>query len=319
MRCDKRISGRIKSRCIAVCLLLLLSIGTHASNKENSKTTAPISSVHLNYRITVGEKPAETTEIVMAVGKVTTLYIPDQWLNWHCGYRELIEYNQSDQRASQNAIFLRPRIEFATTNFVLELPNGNISFLIRAINPTGGAKPGQYHGEVIIKSPSYVNELKQLSNKVAELDKKLNVAIEHKLLAEKRADEAIKQSERAKAEGLTKGRIEGARTLERVVPDLKKGKSIEVEKLKVSQLGQSVRTPSGFYLIFEMQNRASSPKKLEQVEVEQGRAYLGSEEVRALMKGERNVVGVYIEGMKVIPRAVVFTVDGKQVSVPVIR
>jgi len=271
----------------------------------------------LPYQVIVGDRPAEQTIITLAVGSLTTILTPEAALQFHLGHREQLGLSMSHEKAPQHAIYLRPMAARPVTNAVIEMPSGNVSFFLRVIEVRGGAYAGQFNGEVLVKPPFYTDDLRQLTGQVTELDVKLRQAEQRIREAEKRATEAVATAGRSWDEGVRAGRFEGFVVLEAAATPLKKKRSTELDRVKITQISQLIEGTEGFFALFEVKNRSSRARKLERVEGDGGVKCSFTRTIAHEIAGRATLtVAVYIEAPAEPPTSLVFSIDSMPLRVP---
>lgn len=270
----------------------------------------------LPYQVIVGDRPAEQTIITLAVGSLTTILTPEATLQFHLGHREQLGLSMSHGRAPQHAIYLRPMAARPVTNAVIEMPSGSVSFFLRVVDVRGGARAGQFNGEVLVKPPFYADNLRQLTGTITELDVKLRQAEQRIREAEKRATEAVATAERSWDEGVRVGRFEGLVVLEAAATPLKKKRSTELDRLKITQVSPLVEGTEGFFALFEVKNRSSRTRRIERVESDSGAKCSFARTTAHEIAGRATLtVAVYIEAPADPPTSLVFSVDSMPLHV----
>jgi hypothetical protein len=282
-------------------------------------TPEPIAS-NLEYQTVIGDKSPEETLVVLAVGYVTVFYTPEVAYQWHCGQRDKLEFISSDEGAEQTAIYLRPTMAFSTTNFVLEMPGGTVSFLIKAVDIPGGARTGQFHGDVFVRPRFYQNELKRLKTQALDASDKLKTSGEKLASALNRIKELEDHNHSAWDEGLREGREslqhDALRAMEISQRLLKSPQSFEIEKVKLTQISEFYKGQTGYWVLLKIENTADSIRKLETVQGEGDKYVFAGEPYKEIGPKTRRVIAVYIEKSDTSPRAITLSVNGKHKVIP---
>lgn len=121
------------------------------------------------YRLELEDKEFPD-EIILAVGTTTTFHCPSEALNVVIS-GDGIETKQSNPTLKRHDLYVRASKGGIRTNMALEFQEGTFIVNLRTTDIPGGAKNGDYHGEVWIKGKGGSNpgSSKQFEHRIASL------------------------------------------------------------------------------------------------------------------------------------------------------
>lgn len=282
-----------------------------ATESENNATTQP--GANLPYRVEVGDGITPPGFIVtLAVGAFTVVRCPEPGLNLVFGNPADIEYQESVDGQRQYQLYLKPKRAGILMNVGIEMPSGFAAFYVRSVAVRGGARVGDFNGEVVIRPSGYRDELARAAARVAELERRAAEAEARAAAAEAGATErvALTRSD-AGREALT--------AIEGVMAALRSRRSpvkAERGRVRIAQVGATARAQRILWALFAIENRNSRSLVLEDVRAEGARVALGNAGARQVAGRGSGRVAVRVEFEAEAPRQLTFVVNGANVTVP---
>lgn len=297
-------------KAVSVLTLLLycsIAIPANAQMKQPAQQSAPVP-----YRVEIGPTSPPETMIVLAVGAATVLDFGDEKpINFVAGLREKLGVQTSDETFPGNAIYLRPSLEMAgiTTNISVETTHGRASFFVKTILNPQGAKPGEFTGEVRIRTAGYLAEMKRLKDEVAALKKDFAEAEAAKKEAEAAKTATQEKATKAFSEGQRNGVETGLASLLALPLEPKEKTHRLSADRNTSILRLAVaKTKGGYIGWYEVINTGPTAQTINTVEVKGGQAVMAAT-AREILPREKARVLVYVMG-EASYDTVVFTVSG---------
>jgi hypothetical protein len=249
----------MRPNSIALVLAALTLVGAlGGSAAAQRKPAGPPPPTDVPYQITVGDAPPERTRVVLAVGALTTVVTPEPVLQFTCGAPETLDVKQSDAKATVHALYLRPVKAAESVTITVEMAGGLVSFFATVIQVKGGARAGNFSGEIQITPRFHQDALERLKADAAALNAKLLAAEQRALAAEYERTQARGAAVKAHADGAAAGRREALALLQRA-PHPKPTRERRERGWRVALLGAPQPVADGVYLLFEIRHEGKTP------------------------------------------------------------
>jgi hypothetical protein len=210
---------------------------TDEKKRTGSKEVAVTSEEKLPYRVLVGDNVSPDVVVTLATGAVTTLICPEPPVNFLSGHNEELGKRESDDRASNHALYLRPSRAGIFTNVIVEMKSGTASFFVRTIDVPGGAKPGDFHREVVVRPTNYSDQIKELTERSAQLELSLSKAAEKEKELKKLVEDTKRKTDELVRVAEEKKTKESLTILERYMYPIQKPKPVESKMVRIRQVG----------------------------------------------------------------------------------
>ncbi|MDQ3652345.1 MAG: hypothetical protein M3458_19150 [Acidobacteriota bacterium] len=184
------------------------------------------------------------------------------------GLFEQLGYEKSDEDYPGHVVYLRPTkaLTGLTTNVVIETDAGRASFFVKVVHPAHGVKPGDFHGEVHIRTSAAEAAKRKLEEKVTELLSDVERARNQVAGAESARVKAEQRATEARGEGEEQGRVEALAGMAKLPLKGKKGRAINTAGMRLQQLAR-VEAEGATWLVYELRNTGKVPRKLDGVSV----------------------------------------------------
>jgi hypothetical protein len=289
-------------------LTLVGALGGPAAAQR--KPTGPPPPTDVPYQITVGDTPPERTRVVLAVGALTTVVTPEPVLQFTCGAPETLDVKQSDAKATVHALYLRPVKAAESVTITVEMAGGLVSFFATVIQVKGGARAGNFSGEIQITPRFHQDALERLKADAAALNAKLLAAEQRALAAEYERTQARGAAVKAHADGAAAVRRETLALLERM-PHAKASLQRREREWTLALLGAPQPVADGVYLVFEIRRDGKKGASFDGVQAA-GRDALLAREPEALAPKQSLTLAIFVAGEP--PPALDFMLDGAPFS-----
>lgn len=273
--------------------LLMLSIITAifpnslaAQNNRRIRSRANVDAAKpaLPYSIVIDPASNQRVEIILAVNTVTTVRCPETPGNLAIGNDAGLD--QDKFKNGGYGFFLRPRQAGLSTNIVIDF-NGKwtAEFYIKVVEVKGGARPGDFTGEVIIQKPNYQSELESalagLSKSRAEVDRLQGRVSE--------LETELKQQQQTKVEH---NQIEVLKLVETYAQaSYKPSPVVELAegRARACQIGRAQRAGLGWLIVFEIENRAKEQLTISNARIDQYRVLTTSDNRQIPFKAKARI------------------------------
>ncbi|MDQ3685390.1 MAG: hypothetical protein M3430_07270 [Acidobacteriota bacterium] len=279
----------------------------------NIVKATPSAGGHLPYKVEIGDGITPPGfAVTLAEGAFTVVRCSEPGLNLVFGNPLEIEYQESVDGQQQYQLYLKPKRAGIYTNVGIEMPSGLVTFFVRSISVKGGARVGDFNGEVIIRPSGYHDEMAQAKARLTEMEKKLREAEARSVTVEAAANVRI-------AAARSDDQREALTALETITQSLKSQRpsfTAEQVRVRIAQVGSMARRPKSLWTVFSIENRDRRVLTLEDVRVEGARVSLGTTGARQIAARGKGRVAVYLEHESEPPRQLTFVVNGTDVTVP---
>ncbi len=323
---------KIAASVLAICVVVFISAseslgqsrGTRQRNGRAVRGQAPVANVNgveatpsasgnLPYRVEIGDGITPPGfAVTLAEGAFTVVRCPEPGLNLVFGNPVEIEYQESVDGQRQYQLYLKPKRAGIYTNVGIEMPSGLVTFYVRSVAVKGGARIGDFNGEVIIRPSGYRDELAQAKARVNEMEKRVTEAEARSVAAEAAATERVAAAHSdAQREALT-----AFETMAQSLKSQRPSVTAEQGRVRIAQVGGTARRPKALWAMFSVENRDSRVLTLEDVRAEGARVTLGTTGARQIAGRGNGRIAVYVELEREAPRQLTFVVNGANVIVP---
>jgi hypothetical protein len=297
----------MRPNSIALVLAALTLVGAlGGSAAAQRKPAGPPPPTDVPYQITVGDAPPERTRVTLAVGALTTIVTPEPVLQFTCGAPETLDVKQSDAKATVHALYLRPVKAAESVTITVEMASGLVSFFATIVQVKGGARAGNFSGEIRVTPQFHVDALQRLKADAAALREKLLAADQRALQAEYERTQARGAAVKAAADGAAAVRRETLTLLQRA-PHPKPTRERRERGWRVALLGAPLAVADGAYFLFELRHDLNTPAAWDGVQAA-GRDALLGREPEALAPKQSLTLAIFVAGEP--PPALDFMLDG---------
>lgn len=250
---------------------------------------------NLPYRVEIGEGITDpAAELVLAIGRVTVLHCPEPPLQVLIGRPDGLALAESVEGSSSSDFYLRPARE-GRTNLIIEMKSASVHVGLRIVEIEGGARAGDFHGEVFVRLPRYRDECAANKARVPLLERDLSECRER---FESLQNDLVRSSQIAIQQAEDRAFTDGLSAFELAATNgTKKFKGEQIGPLAVKQITRAARAGSGtWWVIVEIENKdKKQPVFIQAITAENSRLYLSGAPVRALAAKEKLRVAIAIK------------------------
>lgn len=272
---------------------------------------------NLPYRVEIGEGITQPgAELVVAIGRVTVVHCPEAPLQVLLGKPALFVSNPNDpglpesvEGNSRSDFYLRP-VRVGRTNLVIEMMSATVDISVRIVEVDGGARVGDYHGEVYVRLPKYREDNAATRLRLTTVEKELaECGTQLQALKEETERSARQAEERAFIDGLAAFQAAASGVS-------KTFKAITVNSANVRQVTSAVKTPTGsWWLVIEIENKDKSQTLfIQELGAERSRLYVSGGSLRGIGPKQKMRVAIALKpGPQVsgaTPPALSITIQG---------
>ncbi|MBA3714968.1 MAG: hypothetical protein H0W76_21320 [Pyrinomonadaceae bacterium] len=281
---------------------------------------------HVPFRLDITPQSAPTVTVQCAVGAATTLVFPDEEpINIVSGLREQLGVQESNEKFAGRLLYLRPTMALAgiTTNVIVETDHGHASFFVRTVFVPTGAGPGDFHGEVHIRTGGADTARKKLETQLAALGEQVGALKAGLRDAEVARLEAEQRAVAARNVGVDAGLTAALAGFSRMPLKLRKGRAVTIDGCRIRQLAR-LDHDGAVWLVYELRNGSKQPRRLEGVTVSAGersrdtvstgisRRTLMHAPSGDVLPGRSVRVAVYVQSVHALDR-LIFNVSGRTI------
>ena len=230
------------------------------------KTPLKYPSEPLPYSIEVNLGTTQPEAVLtLAVGTITIVHCPEPPRRVMISDRYQTSISQFIGGPRRSDIYIRPLKSGVTSNMIIEMPSAVTTLRIKTISVKNGVKVGDYHGEVTLRLPGYLDESVKLKLKVAELEKQVRERDERIRVRDERAKQleaaAIERERIASAQAEQQALSVTLSVVEKLSGQaLKKQPAVSQNKIRVMQVGRAVRDKNGrWWSILMLENQGKNP------------------------------------------------------------
>jgi hypothetical protein len=151
-------------------------IGNRANVNSGDPMTSPDSGVRgfLPFRVELGEGISNPrAEVVLAVKAVTVFHCPEPPMQVLIGDTTGLGLVESVEGQDRADFYLRPTKSGVRTNMWIEMPSATVHVGLRTIEVKGGARIGDYNGEVFVRLPGFREKAESARARAAVVEKEL--------------------------------------------------------------------------------------------------------------------------------------------------
>lgn len=261
--------------------------------------------------------PQNETTLTLAVGTITVVHCPEPPRSVLLGIRNGTGISQFVGGPRRSDLYIRALKGGITTSITIELPSAIFGFGLRTVAVRGGAKVGDYHGEVTVRLPGYREETVKLKSQVAELEQRVREMHE---TARRLEAEAEARERRAREEAVRQALAENLAVVERLSDQPpRKRRPVSQQKVRVTQVGRAVRDRSGrWWGVFTFENRGKTPVTIEDVRSVDGATVRFTGSGRQIAARSKLQLALLIESSATLPAPpdLTFIISGLSLNVP---
>lgn len=255
----------------------------------------------LPFRLAITPASHPETVIQCAVGATTMLIFDlEKPVGLKSGLFEQLGFEKSDKDYPGHVVYLRPTkaLTGLTTNVVIETDVGRASFFVKVVHPEDGAKPGDFHGEVHIRTAGAERAKRKLEEKITELSGDVERARNQVAAAEGAMAKAEGRASEARDEGRDEGRAEALAAMAQLPLKGRKGRAVNAFGMRLRRLAGVEAEGATWWLVYELRNTGKVPRKLEGVSVSgEGRTAVHAP-AGDVLPGQSVRVSLWVSGAK---------------------
>lgn len=271
--------------------------------------------------------------LTLAVGESTYFHCQDEVLQLVFGDPDAFTTIWSTKESNRSDFYLVPKRGGVSTNLRIEMKSNTVTTRLYSIAPKGGARPGDYNSDVVVRPTGYRDKMSKLKSRVTELEQ-AKAALEQKTATQARDAEQKLAAVTADLTGRTSA-TSFALLKALGGEDARRGKQpklpeAEADGVRVSQASRAVRDGSNrWWLLIRVVAPAKGKKVaggavIERLTTTSGRMVVsdtalpkviagGGEELMPLMLDTATVTGE-TDGRSGAPTLTVTLAGGKSVN-----
>jgi uncharacterized protein YigA (DUF484 family) len=253
---------------LIVMVLIFLSIGASRVTFGMDRKEKASEAVVVPYTVVVDNKSSSQGQVItLAVNAVTNVICPETPINVSFGNDQDLDHGKYSNRGP--GLYLRPRKAGLFTNVVVEFKDGTIEFFINVVEVRGGAKSGNFTGEIVLQHTAYKNEVSCLEDQLETSKKEAGRLKEQIAELEKKASlQTQLQSQLAELkQKLVVDNTDLLKLLESSTQNY--GQTMPVDfpggHTRIRQIGRATKMEKGYVVILAVENRSGSQQTITQV------------------------------------------------------
>lgn len=280
---------------------------------------------NLPYKVEIGEGINQPgAELIIAIGRVTVIHCPEPPLQVLLGKPALFINNPNDPGLPESVegnthsdFYLRP-IRVGRTNLIIEMKTATVDISLRIVEVDGGARVGDYHGEVFVRLPKFREDAASTKLRLTAAEKELaecNARLQGLKAEAERTKVLLPQQteERAFNDGLAAFQAAAAGIS-------KSYKPASITYANCRQVTKAIRTTSGsWWVVIEIENREKGQTLfVQEISAERSQLYISGSSLRGIAPKEKLRVALAIKTQVsgAAPPSLNITIQGAKLILP---
>lgn len=299
--------------------------GDYDRGKPAKGKPAEVRPRNLPFKVEIGEGINQPgVELIVAIGRVTVIHCPEPPLQVLLGKPALFINNPNDPGLPESVegnthsdFYLRP-IRVGRTNLIVEMKTATVDISLRIVEVDGGARVGDYHGEVFVRLPKFREDAAATRRRLAAAEKEL-AECNSRLQGIKEEAERTKvllpqqAEERAFNDGLSAFQAAAAGIS-------KNYKSVSINTANCRQVAKAIRTAAGsWWVVVEIENRDKGQTLfVQEISAERSRLYISGGTLGGIAPKEKLRVALAIKTQAggATPPSLNITIQGAKLTLP---